>query len=116
MVSVWANKRIKNLLRVQCCEVMTSLRVEMKTELRHNMCDNITAEEECDIQHRAEKYLLIIILSSALFWVTSFLQINYILEMMFYDVNSAAMIIKQAFSIKFVNNNSSAAWESEDET
>jgi len=34
---------------------------------------------------------------------------------MFCDVNSVVMIIKQAFSIKSVNNDSSMTWESEDE-
>ncbi len=44
----------------------------------------------------------------------SCLQINYTLRMMFYDVNDVVMIIKQAFSIKFINNDLSAAWESRD--
>jgi len=34
---------------------------------------------------------------------------------MFYDVNNAATVIKQAFSIKSVNNDLSVTWESEDE-
>ena len=42
----------------------------------------------------------------------SFLQTDYILRMMFYNANDAVMIIKQAFSIKFINNGLSAAWES----
>ncbi len=37
----------------------------------------------------------------------SFLQINYILKMMFYDINDAATITEQAFSIKSINNDSS---------
>jgi len=45
----------------------------------------------------------------------SFLQINYTLRMMFCDVNDAVTVIKQAFLIKFVNNNSSVTWESENE-
>ncbi len=45
----------------------------------------------------------------------SFLQTDYILRMMFYNVNDAVMIIKQAFSIKSVNNDLFAAWESENE-
>ncbi len=35
--------------------------------------------------------------------------------MMFCDISSAAMIIKWAFSIRFVNNDLSVAWESENE-
>jgi len=31
------------------------------------------------------------------------------MRMMFYDINDAVMIIKQAFSIKFINNDLSAA-------
>ncbi len=34
----------------------------------------------------------------------NFLQINYILKMMFCNVNDAVTIIKQAFLIKSVNN------------
>jgi len=35
--------------------------------------------------------------------------------MMFCNINDAVTVIKQAFSIKSVNNSLSAAWESEDE-
>ncbi len=49
MMSVWANKKIKKLLRVQCYEVTTSLKVEVKTELRHNVCDEITVKEKYNI-------------------------------------------------------------------
>ena len=48
-MSVWVNKRIKKLLRVWCYEVTTSLRAEMKTELRHNVCNDITVKEKCDV-------------------------------------------------------------------
>ncbi len=48
-MSVWVNKKIKKLLRVWCCEVMTFLRAEIKIKLRCNMCDDITAEKECDM-------------------------------------------------------------------
>jgi len=74
----------------------------MKSEC--NVCNDVTVKERYCIQYRAEKYSLIIVLSSALFWVMSFLQINYVLRMMFYDINDAVTIIKQAFSIKSVNN------------
>ncbi len=36
-------------------------------KLRHNLCDDATVKEECNIQCRAERYSLIVILSSALF-------------------------------------------------
>ena len=84
-------------------------------KLRCNVCNDAITEEICGVQCRAERYLLITVLNSALFWMTSFWQINYIAEMMFCDINDVVMIIKQAFSIKFVNNDLSAAWESEDE-
>ncbi len=32
---------------------------------------------------------------------------------MFYDVNDAVTVIKQAFLIKLINNDSFTAWESE---
>ncbi len=108
-MSVWANKRIKKSLRVWCYEVMTSLRAEMKTELRCNVCNDVTVKEKCDEWHRAERYSLIIILDSALFWMMSFWQINYAAEMMFCDISDMKMIIEQAFSIKSVNNGLSAA-------
>jgi len=47
--------------------VTISLKAEAKTELRCNVCDDATAEEVCDVQHRAEKYSLITVLSSMLF-------------------------------------------------
>jgi len=93
---------------------MTSLRAEIKTELRHNVCDNVTVKEKYNIQCKIKRYSLITVLSLMLFWITDFLQTDYILKMMFCDVNSIVMIIKQAFSIKSVNNDSSAAWESRD--
>jgi len=45
--------------------------------------------------------------------MTNFLQTDYALKTVFCDVNDAVMIIKQAFSIKFINNDLSAAWRSE---
>ncbi len=86
---------------------MIFLEAETKTELRCNVCDDITVKEKCDVQCRAERYLLIIILSLVLFWVMSFWQINYTVKIMFYDINDAVMITEQAFSIKSVNNDSS---------
>ncbi len=49
MMSVWANKKIKKLLRVQCYEVMTFLRAETKMKLRYNVCDDTITEEKCDV-------------------------------------------------------------------
>ncbi len=46
---MWVNKKIEKLLRVWCYEVIISLKTEVKTELRCNVCDNITVKEECDI-------------------------------------------------------------------
>ncbi len=46
---------------------MTFLEVKVKTELEYNVCDNIIVKEKCNIWYRAERYSLIIILSSALF-------------------------------------------------
>ena len=66
-MSVWANKRVEKLLRVWCCEVMTFLRAEMKTELRCNVYDDVIVKEECDVQCRAERYSLVIILNSVFF-------------------------------------------------
>ncbi len=66
-MSVWVNKRVEKLLRVWCCEVMISLRTETKTELRHNMCDDIIVKEECCIQCKVERCSLIMILDSTLF-------------------------------------------------
>ncbi len=45
----------------------TSLRTEMKIELRHNVCDDIIVKEKCNIQYKAERYSLIIVLNLALF-------------------------------------------------
>ncbi len=73
MMSVWANKKVKKLLRIWCYEITTSLRTEIKIKLRHNVYDDTTAEEECCIQCRAERYSLIMILNSVLFWAVSFL-------------------------------------------
>ena len=108
-MSVWINKKVKKLLRVQYYEVTTFLRIEAKIKLRCNVYDDATAKKKCCVWCRAERYLLIIVLSSALFWVMSFLQTDYTLKVMFYNVNDAVMIIKQAFSIKFINNDLSAA-------
>jgi len=72
-MSVWVNKKIKKLLRIQCCEVMTFLRIEMKTELRYNVYNDVIVKEECCIQCKAERYSLIIILNLILFWVMKFL-------------------------------------------
>ncbi len=88
---------------------MTFLRAETKIKLRCNVCNNVTVKEECDMQCKAERYSLIIILNSILFWVMSFLRTDYISETVFCDVNSAVIVIKQAFSIKFINNDLSAA-------
>jgi len=85
----------------------------MKSEC--NVCNDVIIKEKCCIQCRTERYSLIIILSLILFWAADFLQINYVLRMMFYDVNSAVMITEWAFSIKFVNNDLSVTWESRDE-
>ena len=52
---------------------MTSLETEVKTKSEHNVCDDVTVKEKCNIQHRTERYLLIVILDSVLFWVMSFL-------------------------------------------
>jgi hypothetical protein len=82
-------------------------------KLRCNVCNNATVKEECNMQCKAERCSLIIVLNLILFWVMSFLRTDYISETVFYDVNSAVIIIKQAFSIKFINNDLSAAWESE---
>jgi len=73
---------------------MTFLKTEAKIELRCNVYNDVTVKEKCCIQYRAERYSLIIVLSLTFFWTVSFLQINYILRMMFYDVNSAMTIIK----------------------
>jgi len=100
------------LLRVQCYEVTTFSETETKMKLRCNVHDDVTVKEKCNIQSRAERYSLIAVLSSALFWVTDFWWVNYTAETVFCEVSDAATIIKQAFSIKFINNGSSAAWES----
>ncbi len=94
---------------------MTFLRVEIKIKLKCNVCDDITVKEKCCIWCKAERYSLIIILNLTLFWVMSFLQINYVLEMMFYNINNVVIVIKWAFLIKFVNNDLSVTWESRDE-
>jgi len=73
---------------------MTSLRTETKIKLRCNVCNDITVKEKCNVWCRAERYSLIVILDLMFFWVMSFLQINYILRMMFYDVNDAVTVIK----------------------
>ncbi len=39
----------------------------------------------------------------------SFWQTDYVIKIMFYDINNAAMITEQAFLIKFINNDLSAA-------
>jgi len=83
--------------------------------LRCNVCDDVTVKEKCDIWCEAERYLLIIISDLTLFWAANFLQTNYTLRMMFCDVNSTVTVIKWAFLIKFVNNDSSVTWESKNE-
>ena len=113
-MSVWANKKVKKLLRVWCYEVMTFLRTETKMKLRCNVCDDTITEEKCDMQCRVERYSLIIILNLVLFWMTDFWQINYVVKTVFCDISDAATVIKQAFSIRFINNDLSAAWESRD--
>jgi len=71
---------------------MIFLRVRIKMKLRYNVYNNVTVKEKCCIQHRAEKYSLIMILNLTLFWAVMFLQINYTLKVMFYDVNSIVTI------------------------
>jgi len=93
-MSVWVNKKIKKLLKVWCYEVMIFLRIKIKIKLKCNVCDNITAEEECYIWYKVKKYSLIVVLDSALFWVIDFLQIDYTLRTVFYDVNDIVMIIE----------------------
>ncbi len=73
---------------------MIFLRTEIKTELRCNVYDDIIAEEECCVWCRAERYLLIIILNLILFWSANFLQTDYALKTVFYDVNDAVIVIK----------------------
>ncbi len=46
---------------------MTFSEAEAKIELECNVCNDIIIKEECNIQCRAERYLLIVILDSALF-------------------------------------------------
>ncbi len=88
---------------------MTFLRAETKIELRCNVCNDVTVKEVCNVQHRAERYSLIAVLNLVLFWAADFWQINYIIKMMFCNISDAVTIIKWAFSIKSVNNDSSAA-------
>ncbi len=73
---------------------MTFLRAEMKTELRCNVCDETIVKEKCNVWCRAERYSLIIISDSALFWMMSFWQTDYAAEMMFCDINDTVTIIK----------------------
>jgi len=74
--------------------VITLLRAEIKMKSECNVYDDATVKKECNVQCRAERYSLIVILSSALFWMMSFLQTDYALRVMFCDVNSAVMIIE----------------------
>jgi len=83
-------------------------------KLRCNVCDDTTVEEKCNRQYETERCLSITVSDSVLFWVMSFLQINYAVRMMFCDISDAETVIKWAFLIKFINNDSSAAWESRD--
>jgi len=46
---------------------MIFLRVRIKTELRYNVCNDVTVKEECNMQHRAERCLLIVVLNLILF-------------------------------------------------
>jgi len=39
----------------------------MKTELRCNVYDDVIVKEECDVQCRAERYSLVMILNSVFF-------------------------------------------------
>jgi len=84
---------------------MISSETEMKMKLRCNVCNNIIVKKKCSS---------ITVLSLTLFWAVNFLQINYIAKTVFCDVNDAVTVIKQAFLIKFVNNDLSTAWRSED--
>jgi len=52
---------------------MISLRTEAKMKLRCNVYDDITVKKKCNVQCRAERYSLFVILNSAFFWVTDFL-------------------------------------------
>ncbi len=115
MVPVWVNKKVEKLLRIWYYEVIISLRAETKMKLRHNVCNDATVKEKCDVQCRAERCLLIVILSLMLFWVTDSWQINYTVKMMFCDISDAATVTEQAFSIRSVNNSLSVAWGSKDE-
>ncbi len=73
---------------------MISLEIEIKTELRCNVYNDVTVKEKCCIWCKVKKCSSIIILNLTLFWVTAFLQINYTLRTVFYDVNNAATVIK----------------------
>ncbi len=46
---------------------MTSLRAEVKTELRCNVCDDITVEEKCDVQCKIERCSSVTVLDLVLF-------------------------------------------------
>ncbi len=48
-MSIWANKRVKKLLRVQYYKVMILLETEIKTELRCNVYDDVIIKERCCI-------------------------------------------------------------------
>ncbi len=52
---------------------MTSLRTETKMKSECNVCNDVTVKEECCIWCKAERYSLIILLSSTFFWVMTFL-------------------------------------------
>ena len=92
---------------------MTLSETEAKMKSECNVCDNATVKEKCDIQCKAERCSLIVVLDSVFFWVMSFWQINYTVKIMFYNINDTATVTEQAFLIKFINNSSSTAWESE---
>ncbi len=46
---------------------MISLRTETKMKLRCNVYNDITVKEKCNVQYKAERYSLIIILNLMLF-------------------------------------------------
>jgi len=46
---------------------MTLSEIEIKIELRCNVCNDVIVKEECNVWCKAERYLLIIVLDSALF-------------------------------------------------
>jgi len=71
---------------------MTSSETEMKMKSGHNVCDDITVKEKCNIWCKAERYSSITVSDLMFFWVTDFWQTDYTMKVMFCDINSAVMI------------------------